>query len=91
MVEGGYFPSFLRYESASNALVGSENLLMLNIAKCSWYPERVDVLRRLGTSHGFDLAIWPVSGSGSSLPTVTGRIGTCVFCKKGISGDFKPF
>ena len=83
-MEGGYFPTFLRYESASNALVGLEHLLMSNL-------ERVDVLRRLGTSHGFDLAIWPVSGSGSSLPTVTGRIGTCVFCKKGISGDFKPF
>ena len=85
-----YLSTFLRYESASNRFVGLESLLMSNIAKCSWNPERIDVSRRLGTSQGFDLAILPGTGSGPSLPRLTGRFGTCAFCKKGIFGDFKP-
>ena len=36
------------------------------------------------------MAIWLGSRLGPSLPRVTSRLRTCAFCKKGISGDFKP-
>ena len=87
-VEGRYVSTSLRYKSAANFLTNLESWLMSNIANCFWNLEWTDVSWRLGTSQGFDLAIWSESVPDFSWCRVTGRFGTCVYSNRMRSDKF---